>query len=205
MIITAFVVSVLLTQTAQVNVSSTVRTQNRVEVNVQTESTSSGLQKREEFKTRLTEIKDKTKQNIVAKIEETLARINDHTTDILLLRAERLEALVDKIEARTKRMEQAGQPIGDAYAQIAKVRQDIDNFKAKIAAQAGNAYVPEVLDTSTLKIQVGGKQQLLRNDLTTLRVELINIRKAIVDIVQNLMGRGTPSAATPSAVLAPVN
>ena len=115
-----------------------------------------------------------------------MANVNKRATDILLKRIERLEAILAKIKSRAEKKEEMGADVSVVYSGIEAIEEEIVVLKGKIQEQADEVYDFDISDEQNLRAQTQSAVQLHHNDLKTLRDELVDIKKKMVDLVQIL-------------------
>lgn len=128
--------------------------------------------RRQEFKTKLAQIRDAKKKQILEHISNQLALINDRATKAMLIHLERLQALVDKIKTRKPEVD------------ITAVQTKIDEAKAAVETQAAKEYIIEFNGEAGLRVGASTAKTQLRADLKAVREKVRLARQAVVDLLK---------------------
>jgi len=140
--------------------------------------------KREEFRARLADIRDQRKQTILTRIDNNLARLNQHLTDRMQHHLTILSQLLDKLSDRLAKTKTEGYDTSAAEAAVNAAQEAIDTAEAAVAEQAVKEYVIEFEDETGLRIGASEAKQSLRNDLKTV-YQLVKIaRQAVVEALE---------------------
>jgi len=128
--------------------------------------------RRQEFKERMTQIRDEKKKQILEHLSNQLTLINDRATKAMLNHLERLQALLNKIKARVPAVD-----IVPAQTAIANAQTAVDDL-------ADNVYVIEFTDESGLRVGASTAKTQLRADIKAVREKVRLARQAVVDVLQ---------------------
>lgn len=164
--------------------------------------------RKEAFQTRKEErmasfsaIRDAKKQEILAKIEDKLNKINERRTDHFLKVLARLREILAKIQSRSDRAEANGKNVATVDTAIAAAQAAIDTAETAVNAQADKIYKLTVDDETTARNDVGAALKKLQEDLRGVWQIVQDARKAVfaalralVAIVGTEGGTATPSA-----------
>ena len=140
----------------------------------------------EEFRARLTELKDQRKALILQRISEQIddknSRWMTHFENVLT----RLTAILEKIKTRTDKAETAGLDVSTVRTLITEAETAIQTASDAIAAQEGKSYAIDISDETALGVTAGEVIKELRDDLTTVRELVFDARQAVVDVLKAL-------------------
>ncbi len=140
-------------------------------------------ERREEFRMKLQEISDERKQEIVERIDERLAEMNERITGRLAEHLDRIMSIIDRIEAKGADMEGDTQQLDDA---IDAARAAVEASQKAVEEQAGQEYVIELNEESTLGSDVRNVVLQFRNDIKATTETVKTARQKTVDAARAL-------------------
>ena len=126
---------------------------------------------REEFKTRLQEIKDAKKKLLVGKIDARIEEVNTKTVDRFTEVLNKLQTFVDRVSTPS-----AGPAV---LSDIAAAQKAITTARTAVGIQAGKIYTITITNDATLKINVGKTISQFRKDLVAVHKLVIDAKQAV--------------------------
>lgn len=152
---------------------------------------------------RLSEIRDKKKQEMAQRLAKQFEELNKTWTDHFTQQLDRYDAVVKKIQDRAALASGAGKDVSATTAAVQTAKTAISTARAAVVAQAAKVYVlsaSAVAATASTTTQVG-QEQLMKNlknsfqelhktlfaDLTALRDgQMTEVRKSVQSALQTL-------------------
>jgi len=141
---------------------------------------------RDEFKARLSEIRDARKQLVLKNIADRLDQINERWTTHFSKVLSRLTEILTKIGTRTDKVEESGRDVSSVRLAIGVAEDAISTAQDTVDAQAENSYIIEITDEDGLKSDVKVVRDQLHSDLTSTRNAVKDARGAVHDAFQAL-------------------
>lgn len=169
------------------------------EVEDEDEGSQISLKKREEFKLKLTEIKDEKKKEKLTNLDANLSKVNSNTVDRWGKALDRLTAILEKIKTRTDEAQTAGKDVTGILSAIATAETKIADAKAAVADQSNNAYVIVIGSESNLGQSVKATISTLKTDLKGVEAKVKIAKDAVKDLFSALKLVIGSTEATPSA------
>jgi hypothetical protein len=127
--------------------------------------------KRDEFRTRIQEIKDQKKKVLIERIDARLAEVNKNQTARFTEVLNILQTFLDKINKSA---------IGTSIqASIATTQTTIDAARTAVEIQANKSYIMTISDDSALKVNAGTTVSQFRQDLTDVYKLVIDSKQAL--------------------------
>ena len=169
------------------------------------EAKSSEIQaKRDEFKTKLAELKDQRKKLTVERIDTRLSTINENGVQRFSLAIEKLEKLLDKFSQRVQVAKNEGKNTIEAEAAVTAAELAINDAKEAVATQSAKDYTAAIIDENTLKNNVGQKVSGLEHDLKSVFATVKTAKQKVMDVARAVAKlRSIEKTATPSATVFP--
>lgn len=143
--------------------------------------------RREALKEKIAAIKDKRKQSLVERIDEKLANVNKNITNQFVKALERISALLDKLEAKAKTLEENGADTTAFNTALEKARDDVATAQSAVSSQAGKEYNAAIKDEDSLKNTMGEVMQSLQADLKTIRELVFTAKKSAIATARELL------------------
>jgi len=156
-------------------------------------------QKREEFKEKLTMIRDAKKQAALTRIDEKISMINTKRTSSMNAHLAKLTTILDKIASKAAMSKQQGYDTTTADKAIATAYDQLQSAKASVSAQSEKEYVIQIQDETNLKNTVGQTIKTLTDDLRATYQTIIRARQSVIEAareVAKLKNKSTINSAT---------
>lgn len=149
------------------------------------------LENREKTKTNIrtqfNEIKDEQKLIRMERIEESLNKINARRSDHFTRVLERLGAILVKLETHTATLAAEGKDITGAQSAIAKAKTEIANATAAVSTQKNKVYnVPDGTQETALKSNYGQLFKSLQEDLRAVWENIKTAKDAVFAVLKQL-------------------
>lgn len=149
-------------------------------------ATTSGKMNREEFRSKLSAIRDEKKKTIVERMATRIQDSNSKRTATLLRHLVKIEEILNKIEARALEIEKQGKDISAVKTAIAKARDAIAAARTAVNAQAGKTYDINITTEDKLGSAVSTTRISLARDLQSAHQSVVAARKAVRDVLKEL-------------------
>ncbi|GIW61168.1 MAG: hypothetical protein KatS3mg089_0020 [Patescibacteria group bacterium] len=155
-------------------------------------------QKREEFKTKLTLIRDTKKQATLIRIDEKISMINTRRTNSMNAHLTKLTTLLDKIASKAAMSKQQGYDTTSADKAIATAYEELQSAKASVSAQSEKEYVIQIQDETNLKNNVGQTIKTLTEDLRATYQTIIRARQSVIEAAREVAKLKNKSIINPA-------
>lgn len=192
---------------SQERIRKTLEIKNESETETEVEDEDEGsqvnLKKREEFKTKLGEIRDEKKKEKLTNLDENLSKVNANAVSRWNKVLERLEAIIAKIKTRTDEASAQGRDVTGILSAISTAEGKITDAKTAVADQSNNAYVIVIGSESNLGQSVKSTISTLKTDLKAVETKVKAARDAVKDVFTALKAVVGTTEPTPSAVPTP--
>lgn len=146
-------------------------------------ATGSGATKREEFRARLSAIRDAKKKAIVERVDQRLAQTNTSRTGIMTRHLIKIEEILNRIETRALGVEKDGKDITAVKTAIASARTVIASAKTTVAAQAAKIYAIDITTEANLGSAVSSVRIAFAKDLQAAHQSVVAARKAVREVL----------------------
>lgn len=146
-------------------------------------ATRSGKINREEFRARLSAIRDAKKKTIVERVDKRIGELNTNRTATMLRHLTKIEEVLGRIEARTNTVATSGKDVTDVRTAITKARDAIAAAKTTVNAQAAKTYTIEVTTEANLGSAVSAVRTQFAADLQTAHQAVVTARKSVRDVL----------------------
>ncbi|OGK30929.1 hypothetical protein A3F29_02985 [Candidatus Roizmanbacteria bacterium RIFCSPHIGHO2_12_FULL_33_9] len=134
---------------------------------------------RVEFKSRVSEIRDKNKRAIVERIDNKITTLNKKHTDRFANLLEKLSSILDRIELKTAELDENDIEVSSVNVLVQIARDAIEVAQTEVEEQAGKDYVFEIGDESTLGQVISSAFSEFRKDMKTL-LDSVKVAKEAV-------------------------
>ena len=149
-------------------------------------ATRSGKLSREEFRSRISAIRDEKKKAIVERVDKRIAEINTNRTGIMTRHLTKIEEVLNRIEARALEVEKNGKDISAVKTAITTARTTIVASQTAVSAQAAKTYTIDITTEDKLGSAVSAARTALAEDLQTTHQTVVTARKAVRDVLTAL-------------------
>jgi DNA-binding FrmR family transcriptional regulator len=143
---------------------------------------------KEELRTKLQAIKDENKQKVVEKLDERLSMMNENWTQHWNNVLERLNQILDKIEARAEKLGEQGKDTAAVTQQINYAQAAIDTAQSAVDAQAEKEYTFEITEETQVreevKVTIAQFKADTRKVLDSIKSARENVRLALIQVGQ---------------------
>jgi hypothetical protein len=160
---------------------------------------------RDEFKTKIAELKDGNKKLIAEDVDQKLNAINLASTDRMTSGIGKLEKLLDKFSSRSARIKSLGNDTSTVDSAIASAESAIADAKIAVTEQAAKEYTVDITDETTLRSDFGKTMKTLRADLKATHDILKLAKQRVIDVARALAKLKPDSSITGSPTVAPTN
>lgn len=153
---------------------------------------------REQFKTKLEQIKDTTKKAVVERMDTRLAAINQNQTGRMLDRLNRLTNVVNRLQQEITSLKTAGKDTSNAEDLLVQAQTAIETAKAGVTAQAEKSYAITLTDETGLRGDVGTTVSQLKTDLAKTHQTVIDAKQAVIKVHSAIkVFKSVPMSTTP--------
>jgi hypothetical protein len=143
-------------------------------------------QAREEYQTRLQQIKDERKRQIVENVSNRIAVINQNRTSIMLKHLDQIESVLTRLETKITTAKTNGKDVGSVESDIASAKTAISTARTKVSTQSTKTYTINITTESTLASAVATTRQAFQADLKSAHDSVVAARTAVSLAIQNL-------------------
>jgi len=141
---------------------------------------------REEFRQKLSQLKDARKKAIVEKIDARIAEINLNRTAIMTNHLNQIEAVLNKLETRANTAKTNGKNVSSVETAIASARAAIATARQNISDQAAKQYVINITSETNLGAAVSVTRQAFANDLQVTHKSVVSARQTVAAAISTL-------------------
>lgn len=142
--------------------------------------------KREEFRARLSTIRDTKKKAIVERVDQRIAQINTNRTGIMTRHLTKIEEILNRTEARALEAEKNGKDVIAVKTAITSARTAITSAKTTVSAQAAKTYAIDITTEANLGSAVSSARTAFAKDLQTAHQSVVTARKSTRDVLTAL-------------------
>lgn len=146
-----------------------------------------------QLKLKLNNFRDQKRAQVVERVNDSLAKINQIRTDNMLKNLSSMSNIISKLENRVNGVTDKDTTAAKSAIDSAKIA--ISTAQTAVTAQSQKDYPIEATSEATIKDEVVGARLNLHSDLKTIHELVVAARKAvgkaIETTVQTLTGRGT--------------
>lgn len=165
---------------------------------------STGQARREQFKEKLSVIRDAQKLAVVQRLDNNFVAINNASTDRWISALEQLSSMVDRASSEAADLEASGVNTAVLDQAIVRAQTAITTAQTAVINQAGKSYIMTITTEAALRTNVGSTVTQFRNDLRNTYSIVANAKQSVVQVVRALAtDKDTPAPlpeATESAV-----
>lgn len=136
------------------------------------------------LKARLEQFKDKRKAEVTQKISNTLNRINEKHTQMMLKFLDRASVILGKLEERVIMGKPDIKDVEAAKIAIAVTKEAIASASATVNAQAEKDYTITITSESRVKTDAQTKRKQLHDDLQAVRKLVIHAKQAVANAIR---------------------
>ncbi len=142
--------------------------------------------KREELQTKLQNIKDEKKQQIITRIDENMNSLNERITSNFATAIEKMEVILANIATRADKVSITGANTSEIRAKIQTVTDLISSAREALRIQTGKTYGITIESEDTAKSNIQVVKNQLVDDLQKIRESIQTIKQAIKEIADEL-------------------
>ncbi len=135
--------------------------------------------KRQEFKTRALEIRDKNKQEIVKRIDNRITTLNKKHTERFTKLLDKLSSILDRIEVKSTELENEEVNVSEVDVLVQIARDAIEVAQNEVESQASKDYVIELDSESNLGQVVSAAFNEFKDDMAVVRDSVKVARDAV--------------------------
>jgi hypothetical protein len=158
------------------------------------DGTPSGIT-REEFKLKLSEIKDTVKQQRLTSLDGNITKINQRAVANWNSLLDRLSLILDKIKTKTTELSGQGKDVSSVLSAISTAESKIAAAKAAVSAQSGKTYVIDIGTGNNLGQNASATIQTMKADLKAVEALVRDALQSVKDVyfaLRGVIGTGTP-------------
>ena len=142
--------------------------------------------KRQEYKQRLSEIRDKKKSAILERIDNKITTLNKKHTDRFNKLLEKLTSILSRIEAKADDIETDGVNVSTVDVAVQNAKDAIAIAQREITEQTGKDYVIEIDEENNLGSVVSSALNEFRKDMAIIRDSVKVVRDAVFEAAKTL-------------------
>ena len=142
--------------------------------------------KREEFKEKLQDLKDKKKKGIVERVDNKITTLNKKHTNRFNKLLKKLSSILDRIESKVDELEGEGTDVSTVGVEVQIARDAIGVAQREITEQAGKDYVIEINTESNLGEVVSSAFKEFRDNMKVLQDSVKVARDAVHEAAKTL-------------------
>ncbi|MFH1841078.1 MAG: hypothetical protein ABH807_02900 [Candidatus Shapirobacteria bacterium] len=146
---------------------------------------------RQEFQTKMAQIKDTRKQALVEKIDQKIAVLNKNRAALMSGHLEKLTAILTRLETKAPDL-----------AEIAAAKKAIETAQNAVTLQAEKQYTAQITTEEALRANLGSQVKTLETDLKTNR-QLIQAARQSVTLALQAVKKLGGTSGQPSSSPAP--
>lgn len=139
---------------------------------------------REEFRARLSAIRDERKKTIVERIDQRMVEINANRTAIMLRHLTKIEEILSRIETRVDELSASGKDVVVIRTAIATARTAIATARTTVNAQTAKTYTLVITTEDRLGTTVSAARTSFAKDLQTAHQAVVTARKSVRDVLK---------------------
>ncbi|GIW63529.1 MAG: hypothetical protein KatS3mg091_331 [Patescibacteria group bacterium] len=142
--------------------------------------------KMEEFRQKLQQIKDERKQQIVERVSNRVAELNDRHAETVFNWVEKISDFLAKLEGIVNRLAENGADVVNLQTQILTIKENLESLKSDVEIQREKEYIIEINDEQTLGLSLSKAYSQLRADYAQLRSKISEIKASIRNLAVNI-------------------
>lgn len=162
------------------------------------ENSSESGKKKEEFRKKLSELKDEAKKEKLSNLDENLGKVNTNTVNRWNKLLERLTAILEKIKTRTDEESTKGVDVTSILAAISNAETKIADAKKAVNDQSDNVYTITIGSESNLGQSVKSAISGLKTDLKSTEIAVKDAKNAVVAVLKLLKTLTPESSPSPT-------
>ncbi|HRN70216.1 MAG TPA: hypothetical protein PLS49_03435 [Candidatus Woesebacteria bacterium] len=151
-------------------------------------------EKREEFQTKLEEVKDIRKQAMIERIDEKINNFNGQHTKKLQIGLTRMQTVLDKISTKAATLNNA-----ELDAEIETAQAAIDSAEEAILTQLEQEYIIDLTDLTSIRSAAQTIFAGFKTDLQAVHMTVTNAHMAVVTAARLLPASSEDITATDEA------
>lgn len=161
------------------------------------------IEKREEFKEKLQEIKNEKKRALVERIDTKISSVNTNRTTQMSTVLEKLNSILSRLIEKVNTAKTAGgNETTLAEVAITQAQSALSTAKASVASQASKQYDIQVSsEEGVLRTNVGSTVSQFEKDLRTTHKTVVDAKQALMSVIKELSKLKTASVS--STVISP--
>lgn len=136
---------------------------------------------RDQFKTKLAQIKDTRKQTLVSRIDSRIAEINIRRTKEMTMSLTKLSAILDRVVAKSATITPA-----DSEDHLSTARAKIATAQAAVTTQQAKQYVISLTTDDALGTVVAATMKTFSTDLKTTHQTVVDAKQAVIEAIKAL-------------------
>lgn len=146
----------------------------------------SARMKRDEFRSKLTTIRDEKKRAIVDRIDQRLVLTNTNRTTIMLRHLAKIEEVLARIESRVNQLASTGKDVTSVRTAISTSRTAITTARTAVTTQAAKTYAISITTEDKLGTSVSTVRTAFAKDLQSAHQAVVTARKSVRDVLKAL-------------------
>lgn len=149
---------------------------------------------RDQFKTKLAQIKDAHKQTIVSRVDTRIQTINTKRTKEMLDSLDRLSTILDRAVAKGASLT----PVPSQEAVTTTARDKITASQTAVTAQQAKQYVIALTTDDALRQNVTATLLTFKTDITATHQSVLDAKEAVITAIKSLEPAETTPTNTPT-------
>ncbi len=154
--------------------------------NIKSQIKERNITKRQEYKQRLSEIRDKKKSAILERIDNKITTLNKKHTDRFNKLLEKLTSILSRIEAKADDIETDGVNVSTVDVAVQNAKDAIAIAQREITEQSEKEYVIEIDEENNLGSVVSSALNEFRKDMAIIRDSVKVVRDAVFEAAKTL-------------------
>lgn len=160
--------------------------------------------KREQFRTKLMEIKNEEKRALAERLQQRIDEVNIRLCENYENYLKKIEMILDKMEDIVAELKTKEINTENVEKMVQQARDKIAELKAKISQQKEKDYTVNITGEKFLRVNFGSTMSQLRKDHQSLRTEIKSLRKLVGQILIELRKLAPAPVPKPSLVPTPL-
>ncbi|MEK7525133.1 MAG: hypothetical protein AAB548_02055 [Patescibacteria group bacterium] len=149
-------------------------------------ATRSGKMNREEFRAKVSAIRDEKKKALVERMDTKMKELNAKRTAILLRHLDKIEEILNRIETRALEVEKGGKDIASVKTAVQKAKDAIAAARTAVNVQAAKTYIIDITTEDKLGAAVSAARTTLARDLQATHQAVVAARKSVREVLTAL-------------------
>lgn len=161
------------------------------------------LEKKEEFKAKLLEIKNEKKRALVERISTKLSNVNTNRTTLMNAVLEKINTLLNRLVERINTAKANGKDVAPVEFSLTEAQDALSAARTLVAVQTTKTYEFQISpEEGVLKSNVGATVSQFEKDLRDTHKAVIDAKQAVMSLIKDLNKLKT-TTVSPTTVISP--